>query len=114
MHLHSGMFSKVLFRCENIGRQDDFANFLTFSHMISVFFSTQLTLFRPKNSIGLKKDSIHVRKCQKFAKSSYRPMFSQQNKTLGNIPLCTGGHRKIELKTYLYDLRESLSTWAFM
>ena len=24
---HSGMFPKVLFRCENIGRQDDFANF---------------------------------------------------------------------------------------
>ena len=25
--LHSGMFSKVLFRCENVGRQDDFAPF---------------------------------------------------------------------------------------
>ena len=30
------------------------------SHDFSLF-STQLTLFRPKNSIGLKKDSIHVR-----------------------------------------------------
>ena len=25
--LHSGMFSKVLFRCENVGRQCDFGNF---------------------------------------------------------------------------------------
>ena len=25
--MHSGMFCKVLFRCENIGRQEDFANF---------------------------------------------------------------------------------------
>ena len=24
---HSGMFFKVLFRCENVGRQDDLANF---------------------------------------------------------------------------------------
>ena len=61
-------------------------NFHIFSHDFSLF-STQLTLFRPKNSIGLKKDWIHVRKCQKFAKSSCRPMFSQQNKTLENIPL---------------------------
>ena len=30
---HSGMFSKVLFRCENVGRQRDFCNFLTFSPM---------------------------------------------------------------------------------
>ena len=27
---HSGMFCKVLFRCENIGRQDDLANFSHF------------------------------------------------------------------------------------
>ena len=59
-----------------------------FSHDFSLF-STQLTLFRSKSSIGLKKDWIHVRKCQKFAKSSCRPMFSQQNKTLQNIPLCS-------------------------
>ena len=25
--MHSGMFPKVLFRCENVGRQNDFANF---------------------------------------------------------------------------------------
>ena len=29
-----------------------------------------------------------MRKCQKFVKSSCRPMFSQRNKTLQNIPLC--------------------------
>ena len=29
-----------------------------------------------------------MRKCQKFVKSSYRPTFSQRNKTLGNISLC--------------------------
>ena len=51
-------------------------------------FSTQLTLFRPKSSIGLKKDGIHVRKCQKFAKSHCRPTFLQRNKTSGNIRLC--------------------------
>ena len=28
--MHSGMFPKVLFRCENVGRQDDFANFWHF------------------------------------------------------------------------------------
>ena len=61
-----------------------------FSHDFS-HFSTQLTLFRPKNSIGLKKDWNHVRNCQKFAKSSCRPMFSQRNKTLQNLPLCPGG-----------------------
>ena len=52
-------------------------------------FSTQLTLFRPKDSIGLKKDWSHVRKCQKLAKSSFQLMFLQQNKTLRNISLCT-------------------------
>ena len=45
-----------------------------FSHEFSLF-STQLTFFRPKNSIVSKKDTIHVRNCQKFAKSSCRPMF---------------------------------------
>ena len=59
-----------------------------FSHEFSLF-STQLTLFRPKNSTGSKKDWIHVRKCQKLTKSRCRPMFSQRNKTLQNIPLWT-------------------------
>ena len=58
-----------------------------FSHDFSLF-STRLTLFRHKNSIGLKKDWIHVRKCQKCSKSSCRLMFSQRNKTLQKIPLC--------------------------
>ena len=153
------MFPQVLFPCENIGRQDDLANFWHFLTWILAFFnpfeflglnkvnwfekrlnscekmskickitlsadislsacsravfcwaffmrrlssragaklyaelfnekshdfslfSTQLTLNRPKNSIGLKKDWIHVRKCQKFANSSCRPMFSQRIKT---------------------------------
>ena len=72
--VHSGMFLKVV----SLWKQRPtrwFCKFLTFSHTNSVFFSTQLTLFRPKNSIGLKEDWIHVRKCQKFAKSSYRPRF---------------------------------------
>ena len=56
------------------------------SHDFSLF-PTQLTLFRPKNSIGLKNNWIYVRKCQKFAKSRCRPTFSQWNKTSGNIPL---------------------------
>ena len=58
-----------------------------FSHDFSLF-STQLTLFRPQNSIGLKKGWIHVRKCQKFAKSSCRLIFSQRNKTLGKTFHC--------------------------
>ena len=61
--------------------------FDNFSHDFSLF-STQLTLFSPKNSIGVKKDWIHVRKGQKFANSRCRPTFSQRNKTSGNIPLC--------------------------
>ena len=33
--LHSGMFPEVLFRCENVGRQRDFAN----SYDFSLFFN---------------------------------------------------------------------------
>ena len=81
------MFPQVLFRCENVGRQRDFEIFDIFLNDLSLF-STQFTLFRPKNSIGLKKDWSHVRKCQIFAKSFCRPMFSQRNKTWENISLC--------------------------
>ena len=65
-------------------------------------FSTQLTLYRLKNSIGLKKDWNHVRKCQKFAKSSCWPMFSQRNKILQNIPLCISRHLNNNLDVGLW------------
>ena len=156
------MFSKVLFRCENVGRQRDFANFWHFYQWIESFFnsveflclnkvnwmekrlnscekmskigqimlsadiftrklnvgrqrdlanfghfhqwiesfSTLLTLLRLNNSIGLKKDWNHVRKCQKFAKSCCRPTFSQRNKTLENIPLCFLDFEERKRKNY--------------
>ena len=56
-------------------------------HIFDIFtkklslFSTQLSFYALRKSIGLKKDSIHVWKCQKFAKSRCRPMFLQQNTT---------------------------------
>ncbi len=56
-----------------------------FSHEYSLF-ANQLRFWAQIKSIGLKKDRIHLRKCQKFAKYSCRPTFSQRNKTLGNIP----------------------------
>ena len=59
-----------------------------FTNELSLF-STQLTLYRHSNSNELKKDSIHVWKCQKFAKSCCRPTFSQRSKTSNKIPLCT-------------------------
>ena len=43
-----------------------------------LFFSTQLSSYALLKSIGLKRDSIHGWKCQKFAKSRCRPTFSQR------------------------------------
>ena len=51
------MFPEVLFRCENVGRQRVFANFWHFLTWLKKF-SSQLTLFKPKSSIGLKKTEI--------------------------------------------------------
>ena len=55
--LHSWKFFNVLFRCDVVKTSAD--NVISqildiFSHELGLF-STQLTLFRPKNSIGLKK-----------------------------------------------------------
>ena len=36
--LHSGMFPEILCRCENVGRQSDFANFWPFLTWIQSFF----------------------------------------------------------------------------
>ena len=58
-----------------------FCKFLTFSPINWVFLSIQLTFLRHRNSIELKKDSIHWWKCQKIAKSRCRPTFSKRNKT---------------------------------
>ena len=65
-----------------------FCKFKTFSLINWVFFQTQLSFCAFIKSNELKKDSIHVWKCQKFAKSRCRPTFSKWNKTSGNIPLC--------------------------
>ena len=47
-------------------------------------------------------------KCQKFAKSSCRPTFSQRNKTLKNIPLCNFQRFKIHnLYCRIRDLFEN-------
>ena len=54
----------------------------------------------------MKKDWNHVRKCQKFEKSSCRPMFSQRNKTLWNIPLCKFFQKIFQCATWNeYNLR---------
>ena len=87
--VHSGMFSKVLLCFENVGRQDDLANFWHFLTWFQSFFQPNWLYLGLKASIGSKNDSIHVRKCQKLTKSSCRPMFSRRNKTLQNIPLCS-------------------------
>ena len=53
---------------------DIFANELSLS-------SIQLTFLKQRNSIELKKGSIYWWKCQKLAKSRFRPTFSLRTKT---------------------------------
>ena len=50
-----------------------------FSHEFNRY-SSQLTLFRPKNSIGLRKDWIHVRKCQNLRNHLVGRRFHNESK----------------------------------
>ena len=59
-----------------------FCNFLTFSHMNSVFFQPNWLYFGLKHSIALKNNWNHVRKCQKLEKSRCRTTFFTTTKTL--------------------------------
>ena len=64
--LHSGMFCKVLFHCENVGRQDDLANFWHFFTWIQAFFN-------PIEFLGLKKVNWvekRLKSCEKMSKLS--------------------------------------------
>ena len=98
---HSGMFPS------DIG---NVWHFLTWFQ----YFSTQLTLFSPKSSIGLKKDWIHVRKCEKFPKSSCRSMFSHQNKTLGNIPLWKGTNPVSKISDFFWVITQNtILPWSY-
>ena len=51
----------------------------------------------------MKKDSIHVRKRQKLAKSCCRSTFSQRNKNMQNVPLWSG-----ELSTFVFKSGEKI------
>ena len=72
-----------------------------FSHEWSLF-STQLSFYAFIKSTELKKDSIHWWKCQKFAKSRYRPTFSQRKQNLrkhSTVHFLVASLIKLELKS---------------
>ena len=61
--LHSGMFPKVLYRCENIGRQDESGNFWHFLKWIQSFF-------KPIEFLGLNKVNWVEKRLNSYEKMS--------------------------------------------
>ena len=65
-----------------------FCKFLTFSHMNSGFFQTNWLYLGLKTQLVWKKTEIMWENVKNLQNHLVGRHFSQQNKTLGNIPLC--------------------------
>ena len=80
---------KVLFRCEKRRPTRWFGNFLTFSHMISVFFQPNWLYLGLKTQLVWKKTEFMWEKVKKLQNHLVARCFHKRNKTLQNIPLCS-------------------------